>query len=463
MSRPARLAMWLVGSAATCMLIFWIGALVFPAAFDYGEGDTATWIALLRHGQPIYGVLDGLPMQFSNYPPLHLHLVASLAPSDAAILPIARALALFGVLLASGMVGWAVWMPTRSRRAAIGAAVLFAITLRVGYYGVTARADALALGLGALAMMIGIRQVRGWAVWCALLFSASALSKHSLICFPLGFTFWALRRKPWHGLLMGGLTASIVGMCMVAFGLEGPLLVWSRAPWDLSTWWFQFWTSVLPSVAGLVIAGRVVFRWSSLSMRARIILEPWVAVFFVGVVWTFALGRMGASSNYLLELIAATTVIAVVAVEEGLFRRLFNLHLFFTWLETVIWVGFLLFRVLPEARLEQQVAARALAGVQGPVFAEQTWQATSVGHPPVVIPFLSTQLAQSGHWNPAPLVDLLRHGGVERVLLNFPLSSHVEEDPRHYCGRFFPDELTAMRDRYREVAHAGQLWVYAPR
>ena len=97
------------------------------------------------------------------------------------------------------------------------------------------------------------------------------------------------------------------------------------------------------------------------------------------------------------------------------------------------------------------------------MFAEQTWQATSVGHPPVVIPFLSTQLAQSGHWNPAPLVDLLRHGGVERVLLNFPLSSHVEEDPRHYCGRFFPDELTAMRDRYREVAHAGQLWVYAPR
>jgi hypothetical protein len=400
-------------------------------------------------------------MQYSNYPPLHLHLIAALAPSDAAILPTARALSLLGILLASAMVGWAVWAPTRSRRAALGAAVLFAVTLRIGYYGVTARADALALGIGALALMIGVKRVRGWAVWCSLLFSVAVLCKHSLICFPLGLTIWALRRAPRHGMLMGGLTGAIVGTCIYCFGLGGPLLVWSRAPWDLSTWWFQFWTSLFPSVAGLVIAGRVVFRWSSLSPRARIILEPWVAVFFVGVVWTFALGRMGASSNYLLELLAATTVIAVVAVEEGLFRRLFHLHLFLTWLETVVWVGFLLFRVLPEARLEQETATRALAGVHGPVFAEQTWQATSTGHPPLVIPFLSTQLAQSGHWNPAPLVDALAHGRVERLLLNVSLAGRVEDDPRH-CGRFFPGELDAMRAHYRLIAHAGQLWVYAP-
>jgi len=461
-SRPARLALWLVGSAAACMLLFWLAALAFPASFDYAESDTATWIWLLRHGRPIYGALHGLPMQLSNYPPLHLHLIAWLAPTDGAILVVGRVLALAGLLLACAMVGWAVWTPTRSRRAAIGAAVLFAITLRVGYHGVTCRADALALGVGALGLMIGVRRVRGWAVWSALLFSVAVLCKHSLVCFPLGLTIWALRRRPAHALIMGGLTAVIVATCIWRFGLLGPLLVWSRAPWELKTWWFYFWTGVLPSVAGLAIAARVVWRWSSLSMRARVLLEPWVAVFLVGVVWTFALGRKGASTNYLLELLAATTVIAVVAVEEGLFRRLFHLHLFLTWLETVVWVGFLLFRVMPEARLEHETAARALDGVRGPVFAEQTWQATSTGRAPLVIPFLSTQLAQSGHWDPAPFIELLQRGGVERVLLNFPLSASVEEDPLH-CDRYLPAELAAMRAHYQLVARGGNLYVYSPR
>jgi hypothetical protein len=462
-SRPARLALILVASTAATMALFWGAALFHPAAYDYAEGDTATWVWLLRHGQAVYGPLVGLPMRYSNYPPLHLHLIAALAPSDGAILITGRLLSMLGLVVACATVGWAVHAATLSRRAAVGAAVLFAITLRVGYYAATCRADTLALGVGALGVVLGARRVRGWPLWAALLFSVAALLKHSLICFPLGLTIWALRREPRKAILMGGLTALIVGVAVWRFGLLGPLLVWSRAPWDLHTWWLYMWLAVGPSIAALVISTGVVWRWPpQLSPRARLMLEPWVAVFLVGVVWTFALGRKGASTNYVLELNAAMTIITVVAVEEGLVRRLFHLHLFCVWVETTIWVGFLLFQVLPNARAENAIADRALEGVSGPVFAEQSWQTTSKGRPPLVIPFLSTQLALSGHWNATPFVDSLERGEVQRLLLNFPLEAGVESDPLHQ-DRFLPAELAAMRAHYRLIAHGGDLYVYAPR
>jgi hypothetical protein len=461
-SGRARLAWWLVGSAAACMALFWLYAVAFPAAFDYAESDTATWIWLARHGQPLYGALHGASLPYSNYPPLQLHLIAALADSDAAILPVGRLVAFAGLMLACAMVAWAVWMPTGSRRAALGAAVLVAVTLPVGYYGMTCRADGLALGLGALALMVGVARVRGWPIWSALLFSVAVLCKHTLICFPIGFTLWALRRAPRQALVMAGTMAAVVGTCIWKLGLLGPLLVWSRAPWDLGSFGINLGISVVPSLVGLVIAARVLFAWDTLSPRAQRMLEPWVAIYLVGLAWLFALGRKGASSNYLLELLVATTVIVVVAVDEGRFRRLFHVHLILTWLETAVWVGILLFSVMPESRLQQRTATAALAGVRGPVFAEQTWQATATGHPPLVIPFLSTQLALAGHWDPAPFVDVIARGEVERLLLNFPLTESVERDPLHR-DRFLPDELAAMRARYRLIARGGDLFVYAPK
>jgi len=114
--------------------------------------------------------------------------------------------------------------------------------------------------------------------------------------------------------------------------------------------------------------------------------------------------------------------------------------------------------LLPRARAELAVSERTIADVHGPVFAEESWLTTSTGHPPLVIPFLATQLAAARRWDPAPLIDALDHGRVERLYLDFPLESGVA-----HPDRYLHAELAAMRARYVRLDHVGNLYVYRPR
>jgi hypothetical protein len=456
--RAGRAAAWLIGGACLAMLAFWVVAIGCAAAFDYGEGDTATWIWLLRHGQPIYGRLAALPMVLTNYPPFHMQATAWLAPSDALILPTGRTLAMLGVLLTASMVGLSARAATGSRKAGIWAALLFIATQRVGYYGGVCRGDAVALGLGATAVTLASLRVRFWWLFAAALFAVGALTKHSIIVFPVALGLWGLRRAPRQAIALGVLTFVLAGLLLWKLQLVDPLFVWSRAPWSLRTFLLFLLVAVAPSSLGIALVALALRRWKLLPGRAQEVLEPWVAVFGVGLLWIVSLGRTGAGTNYVLELCASIAVISVVVVESGAFRRLFLAHVAVTAAETIIYVACLLAFVLPRARVELAAAHRTLSGVRGPVFAEQSWLTTSDGMPPLVIPFLSTQLAASRRWDPAPLVELLDRGGVERLYLDFPLENGVA-----HPDRYLHAELAAMRAHYVRVEQAGDLYIYRPR
>src|SRR3954471_15931009 len=103
----------LVAVAAAATLALFVAGVLCPAAWEYSEGDAATWIWLLRHGRDIYAAPSGLPMWSSNYPPLYLHLIARLAPSDGSILLVGRLVSLAGYLLATAMVGLSARAATR--------------------------------------------------------------------------------------------------------------------------------------------------------------------------------------------------------------------------------------------------------------------------------------------------------------------------------------------------------------
>src|SRR5687767_11520265 len=95
----------LILACLACSIVLWVNVLWSPTPFHYADGDTATWIWLLRHGQDIYQAPAGLPVWQSNYPPLYLRLVAALTPRDDLILWTGGWVAMIAFLVATVLLG----------------------------------------------------------------------------------------------------------------------------------------------------------------------------------------------------------------------------------------------------------------------------------------------------------------------------------------------------------------------
>jgi hypothetical protein len=450
------------GVGLAVMVAFWARALPSVGVVEYAEGDTGTWVWMLRHGEPIYGTLDGPGMRRTNYPPLGLQLVARLSPSDGAILVTGRAVSLAAFALSLALVGLTVARAAGSRRAGWLAALALAATLTTGFFAVLCRGDALGAALGIAGVTAVAFRVRGWPIAAAALFAVSLLVKHSLVIFPAGTIAWALAREPRRGLLLAAATVALVGGAVWWLGLRDPLFGWSAAAWHGGQFLTNFWDRVVPSAIGVAVALLLLRRWPLLPEAARRRLGPWVGVLLLAIPWTLSLGRVGAFFNYLIELATAVAVLATSAAWLGVGRRAFLLH-------AALSSGNILFQLmnplwiqLPRSAVEQRAAAEALAGTSGPVLSEQTWWVTATGRAPLVIPFLSKQLALSGRWDARPVVEMARRGEIERVLLAFPIEEGI--GPHYWHGdRFAPGLLEAIGERYQRERRAGELYVYRPR
>jgi hypothetical protein len=452
---------------------FWAYAVGSPSSYQYSEGDTATWIWLLRRGQDVYAGSSGLTMLRTNYPPLYLWLVAALAPSDAAILLVGRLLAVAGMALTVLATWLSVHAATRSRVAPTFGAVVVLLWTRAYLWGAVCRPDALALGISAIGVTLAVLRVRAWPLVCALLFGLSLMIKQNLIVFPLGVVGWTLvgpgcgihgqdvRRR--DGIALAASLAVVVGVPFFGLHLFVPLVRYSVSPWTLRTFAENLMSALLPGIGAPIVSAVLVSRWSSLPDSAKGALGPWAAVFALGMVWTLSLGRTGSAFNYVLELQVAMTVLATSAFALGLGRILYALQVVVSLVDSAVRVGVLVFVTLPDARADVALAKSALAGVETPVFSEQCYYPIAAGRPPVIIPFLATQLALNGLWDATPFVTALREGAMTRVLLDFPLTLDLDDhDNKGHADRLPPGTLEALRARYELREHTESLYVYAP-
>jgi hypothetical protein len=469
-SRPAiQWARWLAlvdvaqAAALATALVVCARTLVSPAPFEYAESDTATWIWMLRHGQPIYGPLAGLPTRLSHYPPLQLWLVARLAPSDGAILTVARALSLFGLALTALAARLCVARATGSARAGRSAALLVITTAPIVFFGASGRSDLLALGLAALAMTLVALRVRGWPLLAAVLFALAVLCKHNVIILALGALWWASWRRPRQALVLGAVLAGCVGAVVLRLHLLVPLVAWMPTSWRLGSFLAPALSDVLPQAAALVIIAGLWRARRRIPAEAAAVLEPWLAAAALGCLWLPALARVGASTNYLLEWLLALAITSSIAAQLGIAARWQRLHAAATSVRTLAKLWPLLFVVIPRVEAEQRAARQALAsaGTGDRVLAERAWLATAAGQPPLVIPFLSHQLALRHLWNEGPLVELAEHRQLTEVLLDFALDEAVPA--QRHLDRFSPELLDALRRGYVLSSQVGELHVYRPR
>ncbi|MCG8349775.1 MAG: hypothetical protein MI924_18580 [Chloroflexales bacterium] len=321
--------------------------LVYPYPLDYGEGPLLDQIEILRAGTPVWQIYANpaqAPFQVVNYPPLYPLLVVALSLLTGDSLSAGRLLSLLAALgcgIALFILTQGKRQPTHDLRQTLRSALIALLFLTIPIvreWSVLLRVDMLGVCLG-LWGLVALRMTGdptqtttldsptssrspqlGWAIAAGLLFLLALYTKPSLIAAPAAGYAWLLfevlrQRKHAAGrqTLIAGL-ASLVVM-LASGGLLFGLLQWASGGWfalhvivaNANRWdgelARQFWLDQTQLRWPLALAATGIAIRIALDQRPQRVVMPLLYTAF-GVVTAIGVGKVGAYSNYFLELYA---------------------------------------------------------------------------------------------------------------------------------------------------------------
>jgi hypothetical protein len=313
--------------------------LAFPYPLDYGEGPLQAQVDRLRAGVPVwelYGDPSAPPFLIVNYPPLYLLLSAALAPLAGSTLVAGRLVSLLAALGCAAAIA-VLARPGRGRSPwpAALAALLFLSVPIVREWSALMRVDMLGVCLGlwglvALTWRERLSPARG--ALAGLLLLACLFAKPSLLAAPLaagGWLLWRLyrargqeRRAVLAAALALGATAALGG------GLLFALLQWASGGWfalhvvaaNANRWdaalaqgfWRQQLALRWPLGAAAALAAALAWPAGAAALVLPGLYTLGGAAVAAGV------GKVGAYSNYFLELYAGLVWLVAIGVGRGL-------------------------------------------------------------------------------------------------------------------------------------------------
>ncbi len=330
----------LVPAVCAYLLVFIIHAcliLRYPFPLDYGEGPLLAQTELLRGGKwlwELYGDPAGPPYVIVNYPPVYLLCTTFLSHLIGNALLAGRVISLFatlGVLLA--LCHLAKVVPQRKVfHSPTSAFSLFFLTIPiVREWAVVLRVDLLGLGLGLWGIVAFQRAVKSekwhWALLTSLLLFLSLATKPSLVAAPLAiFGSLLSQKKPFSQKLLLRLVVSL--------GLSGSLFLllgqWATGGWFLQhvvaananrwegalggTFWAkelrQHWSLFLAASFALILLLRLPSASPLLKKQTKL-----AGLYTLGGLLTaLGVGKVGAYTNYFLELYAGLVWLIALAV-----------------------------------------------------------------------------------------------------------------------------------------------------
>lgn len=457
----------IVGALAA--LAFWIWVVFLDTSFAYVEGDVTAWVSLFRHRRfgELYRYAIGAAYLRTNYPPLYLAAVAALAPSEALIPETGRLLSLLGYLLGLALIAHSLRMATGTWITGLRAVALCALALRTTREVSACYPDAMAFGVAVTALYFVTRRTPGWPVLSPIGFALSCFIKHSLIVFPVGVMAWAVlsQHERKRGLAASLLLAFLIAGPLWLFELWEPLIRQSAGRWDPWLFLKSMMFFAAPLSVALFIAASLLKRYGEVPREIQHVLGPWIGVFLCGVPWLLALGRIGSGPNYMHELQAALGVLLAVAWHLGWWPRLLAINVSFVLCEAAIWMLAITLWAVPvqrvaqeSARVELQKVAAATAPRAPIVLADPTWLAVRNGFEPLLMPFLVGELNQKKLWDIDPLIEDLRNGKIDLILIGC-----LDTGPDCRDLRLPLTIWPVVSQRYELVLNTPELRAYRPR
>jgi hypothetical protein len=444
-----------------------------PTEYMYGESIVLDETHRIAAGQPLYASPTGLPLTVTAYTPVYYVVVGVLQRlSGDTGYSVGRLVSVAAVVASALLIGWSVRRITTHWTAGLLAGGLFVTqNLTVLLWGPAHRVDMLALSfaLSGLALATG-----GRTTLAALPLALAVLTKQTYVAAPLCvlFALWPQRRAV---VTFGAL---FVGCLLLAIGvgtwLTGNQLLWHTVVANANPLDFDYFAAMLSAFAQFnalpLVAGAALF-----GLPARPAERLWRAYFVLsGLVALATVGKIGASSNYWLELTAATSVLtgvlaarlAGLSAARGAFTSAGLAGLVLASLLTCVpaYQATLKQTVAmdilgPSDDSERQLEAAALvADEPGPVLTDDPGLALMAGKRVEFEPIF-TLLAIQGLWDEAPILTVIQARHFRLLVLQEPL----DVQPRSLMSERFTEKVRgALQRAYTPAGQIGGYWVYRP-
>lgn len=471
--RPSVVLWTFVGALIAVYLVaFGLSAaarLPRPVEFMYGESIVLVGARHVARGEPLYPAPDQLPLTVTAYTPLYYLLVGSLERWFGESYVPGRLVALGSTLAAAAALAWCArrvsgrWLP-----GFLAAGLFLTQNMTATLWAPLHRVDPLALLFTLLGLALATAGRPRAAVLPLLL---AAFTKQTYLVAPLalGLALWPDRRR----------MASVGGLFLVGLLLGGALTQLLSGGWFL---WHTLVANVNPfdqDYLRAILGGFLQFNALPLLAAGALFSLPtrpgeriW-RLYFVGCLLTLPmLGKVGASSNYWLELTAASSLLIAL-----LAARLANRPPERAPFSQVGLAGLLVGALLVPLPGYQAVVREALhtlpSGGAGPVKAQYDATPLVAAQPgevltdepglaiaagrPVSFEFRIFQLlAEVGLWDERPILEAIEARRFSLVVVTRPFDAPLDE------ARWTPRVRDALRQFYAPAGQQSGYWLYRP-
>jgi hypothetical protein len=442
------------------------------AEFLYGEAIVLDETRRISLGQPLYTAATGLPLTVTAYTPLYYLLVGWLQRLSGDMgYSVGRSVSVAAVLASAGLVVWSVRRVAGRWSGGLLAAGLFLTqNLTVLLWAPVHRVDTLALcfTLGGLTLATS-----GRTTLAAVPLALAVLTKQTYLAAPLCVvvTLWPQRCAI---LGFGAVFLASLLVCLsVGAWLSDGWMLWHTLVANANPLDFQYFAAMLGAFLQFnalpLVAAAALF-----SLSARGPERLWRLYFVVSGVEALAtIGKLGASSNYWLEVTAASAVlIGILAVRlaaaadarapftsTGLAGLILAALLMGVpaYQATVSQALDLHFGGATGASVAQLEVAPMVASEPGAVLTDDPGLALLAGKRVEFEFVIFTILAAQGVWDETPILDAIAARQFGLVVLEEAL----DEPPRPLISARFTERVRmALQTAYTPAGQQAGYWFY---
>jgi hypothetical protein len=450
--------------AAGCFLAWCLIALRPDFSWDDAEPEILDQAWHLARGQSIYHSIETPPFTFSVYPPLYYALVALLLKVFGLNYLPAKLLS----LVAGCSTVYALMRLKRKWNKTIGlwvVCLLFLIPAFL-YNLLRCHVQMLAVALSIWSLVFFLRNRKMETLLVSPLLAVLALyTKQTQIALPLGMALYlAFKNRRWLlpylSVFIGGALIPFLALQTFTHGtfwLDTVILA------ELSYQAFMIPLIFLHHAGPILVF--LAIACATLWKRVRSFdLEP-VDCYFGCVLLTtlVSLGRAGAHSQYVLELIIVTVIYLLRTTD------LFAVQSRKAWvsIQVLLLLAYAPFFVFFEEGKWDSAANRASRHVYaairehpGPILSQQSSFAL-FGHGEIYVAlFHFTALARLGEWDQAHIVNSIRNREFPYVIMQFRVdNADLSDDDRE---RFTPEMISSIRKHYRLEKVIYPYFLYTP-
>jgi hypothetical protein len=442
-----------------------------PNEFLYGESVVLAQVRRLDLGQPLYPPETMLPLSVTAYTPVYYLVVAllqHLTPQDDYLVGrlVSVAAALGAALLVLGSVravagGW--W------GGLLAAGLFLTQNLTVSLWAPIERVDMLALCLTLAGLFLSST---GRTTLAGLPLALAVLTKQTYVVaiVSVAAQVWPDRRA------LASFLGVSVGGALLALGvgqvLSGGWLLWHVVVANANPLDFEYFSAMFNSLLQLnavpVIIAALLLATPSLPRERQ-----WRVYFVLSAVAALlTMSKLGASSNYWLELTAATA--ALIGIQAVRLSREPHGRVPLTSASLAALVLAALLTATPGyAATVKQVtqlaatdpatqmqAANWLAQQDGDVLTDSPGLAVEAGKPVEFEFIIFTILAAQHVWNEQPILDAITARHFSLIMLTEPVET---AQPDLIAARWSPAVQDAIEANYALDGQQGAFWVYRPR